>query len=212
MNFPLQRVYQAPGTQPVDGAANVAYGEQHQVSLGAPVAADASMLRDDAAFNDYQKIPAFFTISIVLGGEAGAVKGGNVQLRPEAFICERITWACSESPLQYVIPFATDETNYTSGAAIGGSPQGRAVRISWGDEFTKFLGDHPCMLAALFGDGDGFLNLSRGILFQGKQTLTATLSRISDPTFNQAPQLEFDINFQGVGLLPKNVAQSGSAG
>jgi len=164
------------------------------------------MLRDDPDFDNFQKVPAFYTVTIVLGGAAGAEKAGAAPIRPEAFICERVTWACNESPLDY-------EGETSPGSAIGGSPQGRAVRITWGDEFTNFMGKQPCMLSAIFGDGDGFLNLRRGILLQGRQTITAALTRITDPTKGKAPTLEFDINFQGIGLFPKDGGgASGAAG
>lgn len=198
MDDHLQRQLYNPYPNPQPGVAEE-YRATQQVMLGA---AAPTRLRDDKRFDKFQKVPAFYTITIVLGGEAGAQEGDSTRIRPEAFIAERITWACNESPL-----------DYPNGTALGGSPQGRSIRVTWGDEFTSFLGKQPCLLSALFGDSEGFLDLGRGILFQGAQTLNAQLTRISDPTQSQEPpQLEFDINFQGIGLLPYNVAQSGSAG
>lgn len=219
--FPRQRPYMGPQAQPQpqypppqqlpvpqqlwEGYPQPQQPDAAQMYRGAQGvvlgAAAPRRLRDDPAYDNFQKVPAYYTITIVLGGEAGDPKAGSTPLRPEAFIAERITWACNESPLDYM-----------GGTALGGSPQGRAVRVTWGDEFTSFLGKQPVFLSALYGDSDGFLDLGRGILFQGKQTLNAALTRISDPTKGDAPELEFDINFQGIGLLPPDVAQSGSAG
>ncbi len=212
--FPVQSVYYPPGYNPQQPASypqppypssgQMARATQQTV-LGAP---EASMLRDDPQFAEYQKVPAFYTVSIQLGGNAGDFAAENVKLRPEAFICERITWACNERPANY------SAGTGSAGVALSSSPQGRSVAVSWGDEFTRFLNQTPCLISALFGDSDGYLNLPRGILFQGSQALNVRLDRISNPLFDQQINLElrFDFNFQGVGLLPKNVAQSGSAG
>lgn len=165
------------------------------------------MLRDDPAFARFDKIPAFYTVTVQLGGAAGATNANSTPLRPESFICEMISWACNEAPKDYADPAAP-------GVAICGSPQGRSVRVSWGDEFTRFLGKTPALLSSLFGDSNGFLNLPRGILFQGKQTLEVNLRRIYDPLpAAVGPQeKEFDFTFHGVGLFPPGVSASGSAG
>jgi hypothetical protein len=149
------------------------------------------------------EVPAFYTITVLLGGDDNAVKAGSVTLRPEPFIVRRITWATTgDAPLFITIP------------SIVGSAQGRVVEITWDDEFTKFLGQQPCLISALFGDSQGFLDLpKKGLLFQGKQTLSVNLHRLiwPDPTSDPA-ETRFDFNFQGVMLLPQGVNQSGSAG
>lgn len=218
--FPAQQVYNFPypGQQgqpvpvaPGQGApypqapysADAANRAPHVTHLGQ---APPPRLRDSPAFYNYQKVPAFYTLEIILGGDLGDTQANNVALRPEAFICERITWACSEQPSDYTAEGGT-------GIAIGGSPQGRAVTVSWGDEFTRFLNQTPCLISALFGDSNGFVDLPQGILFQGRQTLNASLARVrAMPASDPSPALLFHFNFQGVGLLPTNVAQSGTAG
>lgn len=219
--FPAQQVYNFPypgqAGQPVPVAphqgapypqapysTDSANRQPHVTTLGQ--APPSPRLRDDPQFYNYQKVPAFYTLEIILGGEVGDTQGGSVPLRPEAFICERVTWAASEQPSDYTADGST-------GITLGGSPQGRAVTVSWGDEFTRFLNQTPCLLAALFGDANGFLDIPRGILFQGRQTLNANLTRVRPTPQNDPPQdLLFHLSFQGVGLLPTNVAQSGSAG
>jgi hypothetical protein len=153
------------------------------------------------------EVPAFYTVSLVLGGDPAAPAanvGNSVTIRPEPFVCRRITWATTG-----------DVPNFISSASgIMGSAQGRSVRVEWSDEFTKFLGSRPCLISALFGDSEGFLDFPRrGVLFQGKQTLDVKLTRILWPDSNTQPaNTEFDFNFQGVSLLPMGVNQSGSAG
>lgn len=151
----------------------------------------------------YLEVPAFYTISILLGGEDGATKAGSVTLRPESFIVRRITWATSgDAPVFITVP------------SVVGSAQGRVVEATWSDEFTKFLGELPCLLSALFGDSQGFLDLpKRGLLFGGKQTLSLSLHRLIWPDPESTPATtRFDFSFQGVMLLPDGVNQSGSAG
>lgn len=204
-----QYPYAQPGPRPPAGDGPVTR-MQHAVvpmqppppmlmgALGQP--APASMLRDDPSFANFDKVPAFYTVTVQLGGNVGDTQGNSTPLRPESFICERITWACTEVP-----------SDYATGVALAGSPQGRSVTVTWGDEFTRFLGKDPCLLSALFGDSNGFLDLPRGILFQGRQTLSVLLTRLLDPTGNNLAK-RFDFNFQGVGLFPKGVSASGSAG
>jgi hypothetical protein len=154
----------------------------------------------------FLEIPAFYTVTVVLGGDPtlpSAVAADSVTLRPEPFVCRRITWATNgDTPIFISIP------------SIVGSAQGRSVRVEWQDEFTRFLGTKPCLVSALFGDSEGFLDFPRrGVLFQGKQTLSVRLTRILWPDPESQPaDTEWDFNFQGVGLLPMNVNQSGSAG
>jgi hypothetical protein len=146
-------------------------------------------------------VPAWYTITIDLGGSTGDSQGEAVTLRPEPYLLERITWATNG-----------DTPVFNGGLALPGySSQGRSVQVEWGDEFTKFLGSQPALISGLFGDSNGFMDLQGLALFQGKQTLNATLSRLGWP-FTSSPAItRWDITFAGSGLLPKGVNQSGSA-
>jgi len=204
VNHPLWNYPYPPNGQPprADGPA---LQVQHRLGATAPplAAQQATMLRDDPAFANFDKVPAFYTVTVELAGNVGAVNGGSTALRPESFICERVTWACNEAPRDY---------DAGGGVAISGSPQGRSVVVTWGDEFTRFLGKDPCLLSALFGDSNGFLDLPRGILFQGKQALNVALTRIYNPISADDEEglvKRFDFNFQGVGLFPRGVNYSG---
>lgn len=164
--------------------------------------ADTSAQLIEDTFNT---IPAFYTVTIDLAGADGSQQGGSVQLRPEPFLCKRITWA------------TTGDTPKVVGASIGsGSIQGRSVEVAWQDEFTRFLGSGSCLLSSLFGDSQGYLDFPKPVLFQGKQSLTVNLRRILWPaanaTDNPPATVRFDFNFQGLSVLPLGVNQSGSAG
>ena len=76
------------------------------------------------------------------------------------------------------------------------------------------FGDRPALVSAAFGDSQGYLDLPRrGILFQGKQSLAISLRRLIWPDPEIEPDAtRWDFTFQGFGLLPKGVNQSGSAG
>lgn len=150
-------------------------------------------------FTDYpgfSEVPAYYTISITLGGAAGNTQEGSVPLRPENFVCKRITWA------------TTGDTEFEAGYSI----QGRCVTIQWSDEFTRFFGSQPGLISSVFGDSNGFLDLARGIMLQGKQTLVIALTRVLWPTGPTPGNTRFDFCFQGVSLLPYGIHQSGSAG
>ena len=161
------------------------------------------MRKESEDYPGFVEIPAFYTVSIVLGGADDSVKAGSTNIRPEPFVCRRITWATTG-----------DAPKFITTPSIVGSAQGRVVRVTWEDEFTKFLGNQPCLISALFGDSEGFLDFPRrGVLFQGKQTLSVNLHRLFWPDLESTPaDTEFDFNFQGVGLLPMDINQSGSAG
>ena len=189
-------------------------GYQRAVALGQPQGSHPtepqrgpSPLSVGVPSDDYPgwlEIPAFYTVTIILGGDPtkpSAVAGEGVVLRPEPFVCRRITWATTgDCPI------------FVPQVAIAGSAQGRAVRVEWDDEFTKFLGTNPCLVSALMGDSNGFLDFPRrGVLLQGKQKLTVRLSRILWPSSANPADTEWDFNFQGVGLLPHHINQSGSA-
>lgn len=147
-------------------------------------------------------VPAFYTLTIELGGNTGDIGADTVGLRPEPFLMTRITYACSG-----------DTPVFNGGLSVSSaSAQGRSVEIEWSDEFTKFMGERPCMPAALFGDSNGFMDMTGLCLFQGKQALSAKISRFGWPFSGQVATTRWDINFAGFGILPKGVAQSGSAG
>lgn len=140
----------------------------------------------------WNRIPQFYRIAIELGGAAGDTQTGSVPIRPEPFVVKRITWA------------ATGDTEAQSGVLTPLSQQGRSVEVRWADEFTRFLGEQSTLLSAMFGDSNGYLDLPGGILFQGRQTLSATLTRLFWPTTGAAIATTFHIQFQGLGLLPPN--------
>lgn len=150
----------------------------------------------------YTEIPAFYTVSILLGGNDDDTQGGSVTLRPEPFVARRITWATQGDAPEFV------------SVATNASAQGRCVEVTWEDNFTKFLGQQPCLVSALFGDSQGFLDFpKKGILFQGQQALVVKLHRLTWPDPDTSPAVtRWDFNFQGVSLLPEGVNQSGSAG
>lgn len=179
--------------------SGVAYQQQHSLEglgEGADPAETLSKL--------FTTIPAFYTVSIDLAAADGSQQSGSVQLRPEPFVCKRITWATTGDSPKLVGP--------SNGS---GSIQGRSVDVTWADEFTQFLGARSCLLSALFGDSQGYLDFPKPILFQGKQSLSVTLRRIFWPADTDdfpAATVRFDFNFQGLSVLPAGVNQSGSAG
>jgi hypothetical protein len=148
----------------------------------------------------FEKIPAQYVVTILLGGAVGNAQPGSAQLRPEPFLLKRITWAAQGDTFPFADTFP------------GWSIQGRAVTMSWNDEFTQFMGNTPGLIASVLGDSQGFLDLPRPALFQGSQNLTINLTRVSWPADTTPATTRFDFTFQGLGLLPKGVAQSGSAG
>lgn len=147
----------------------------------------------------YNEIPAFYTVTVILGGAEGDVAAGSIGLRPELFECRRITYA-NTNDMDPEFP------------VLMSSPQARAVEITWNDEFTRFFGSEPSLIANCFGDSNGFLDLVRPILFQGKQSLQVNLRRIVWPFISEGPgpDTRFDFQFQGIGLLPTGVQVSGS--
>lgn len=200
------------------GLVPVGQAYQRQIALNGPMAgmgaAGAAASRrargggsggpephNEAEFDPrFEKIPAQYVITILLGGSVGAAAPGNAQLRPEPFLLKRITWAAQGD----TVPFADSFPGF--------SIQGRAVTMSWSDEFTQFMGNTPGLIASVLGDSQGFLDLPRPALFQGSQTLGINLTRVSWPAATTPAVTRFDFCFQGLGLLPKGVAQSGSAG
>jgi hypothetical protein len=178
--------------------SGIAYQSTHMHGLGA----DDVESTIGRLFN---VIAAFYTVSVLLDGAQGATQSGSVPIRPEPFLLKRITWATDGDT-----PANIGATN------SAGSAQGRSVEVSWEDEFTKFLGSRSCLLSALFADSQGFIDLPRPLLFQGKQSLSVTLRRLFWPAEDEVtfpPTIcRFDFSFQGLSLLPPGVNQSGSAG
>ena len=193
---------------PIPQSADSALARTH--GLGAAPPQDRSHptyrgqgLEDDPMWDNFEKIPTWYRIEIELGGESGDAQGGSVPLRPEPFVAKRVTWATTADTATY-----QEDTN-----AAGGSQQGRAVTIEWMDEFTKFIGSNPILVSALFGDSQGYLDLQRGLLFQGKQALSARLTRLFWPGSTELQDTTiWHIVFHGIALLPRGVHQSGSAG
>ena len=178
--------------------SGIAYQQSHVSGLGA----EDVEARIAGLFN---VIAAFYTVSVDLGGTSGATQAGSVPIRPEPFVLKRITWA------------TTGDAPSVIGSSSGiGSAQGRAVEVSWEDEFTKFLGSRSCLLSAMFADSQGFIDLPRPLLFQGKQSLSVQLRRLFWPAEDATtfpPEItRFDFSFQGISLLPPGVNQSGTAG
>lgn len=185
--------------------SGVAYQRAHALQgLGQhPTEGAQAGIHESEHYPGYTEIPAFYTVSILLGGEDDATQAGATTIRPEPFVCRRITWCTSgDAPVFITI------------ASVVGSAQGRVVEATWSDEFTKFLGNQPCLISALFGDSQGFLDFpQKGVLFQGRQTLQVDLHRLIWPDPESEPAItRFDFNFQGVALLPLGINQSGSAG
>ena len=171
---------------------------QDQVaSLGAEQVQAAA---DDPRFAGYNAIPAWYPVNITLGGADNDTFTGNVTLRPELFVLKRITWATTGD----TYPAVDQEPGY--------SLQGREVTLTWGDEFTKLFGNTSALVAAAFGDANGFLDIFKGALFQGSQTLSVTLTRLHWPANTSRISTRWDIVFSGLALLPPGVNQSGSAG
>jgi hypothetical protein len=138
----------------------------------------------------FVEVPAWYGIAIQMGGNAGDEANGSVALRPERFELRRITYAAqADSP-----PFLF----------ITGSATGNAVEVSWGDEFTRFLGEQAILLNALFGSNSGFLDMPANVLFQGRQSLNAKLRRLMWTGTDEPGETRIDIAFHGVGLLPAN--------
>lgn len=139
-------------------------------------------------FDDYTQVPATYRVEVTLPNEAGQRRADAVTLRPELFLLKRITWA-----------------------TVDGDPlaAGRTITVLWSDEFTSFLGRDPILMPALFGDSQGFLDLTREVLFAGKQTLSATLTRVVNFNGGEGDAIA-QIVFHGVGLLPPGMHESGS--
>ena len=155
-------------------------------------------------FKDYAEIVAQYPVNLELEGFAGAQKADVAQLRPEPFLCRRITWATTADTLRFTgVP-----------QTLLSSWHGQAVAVRFGDSFTTFLGKTAGLVTAVFGDSNGYLDLSRGILFQGSQPVKIELERLFWPAATiDVPEAttRWDFIFHGVGLLPAAVGASGAA-
>lgn len=165
---------------------------------------------EDAAWEQYSKVPTSYTVTVTVTPELGRPVRNNTQIRPEPFVLRRITWADTGDVQQNAQPLADF---FQFGSA---SQHARCVEMRWGDSFTDFI-DEPALIPAMFGDSDGFLDISGTLLFQGSQMLAVECTRLDwpfetttfePPTYN----VDFDFKFEGIMLLPRGVAQSGSAG
>jgi hypothetical protein len=157
-------------------------------------------------FKNYNQVPDWYTIKIILPGTAGAKQGGAVGLRPSPFVCTRVTWATNADIFRIAGPYFFHH-----------SPQGRCVEVRFGDAFTRFFSERSALVSAVFGDSDGFLDLPSGLLFQGSQPLEVELTRLFWASIfdtDEVPPVDtrWDFVFHGISLLPAGVNQSGSAG
>lgn len=180
-----------------------AYGRTYRQLSGMPTDRDPTSPAPGPAVapgrppGQWVEVPAWYRISIVLGGDDGAQESGQVNLRPEVFMVRRITFATTG-----------DTTKMLGESAIGsgvGSQQARSCEVLFADEFTNFFGKDPALVASIFGDSNGFLDFPSEILIQGKQTLNMTLRRLFWPGLleeESAPETRWDFVFHGVGLLP----------
>lgn len=150
----------------------------------------------------FARVPAWYRIAILLGPKAGDYQADTVQLRPEPFVLKRITWATTG-----------DAVANLSATPPGGSIQGRSVTVDWEDEFTKFFGNKPMLVSSVFADSQGFLDMPRGLIFSGKQTLSLKLTRLFSPWSSTQDEVDttWHFVFAGFGLL-RGEYQSGSAG
>jgi hypothetical protein len=162
----------------------------------------------DQELSQFNQLCSFYTVTVILGPENGATSKAARMIRPEPFVCRRITWATSGDTW-----FQSDGANFLNQQP---SIQGRATRVRFGDAFTTFLGQRAGLVSAVFGDSNGFLDLTKGIVFGGSQNLEVELNRLFRPgaaiePFPEPPQpTRWDFVFAGVSLLPKNVNQPGS--
>lgn len=208
----INRLMHAPRVQNIAGLGNAAFpgmatpaqpypnGMVYQDQVASLGAEQAIAPAEDPRFAHYNAIPAWYVVNITLGGDDNDTMTGNVTLRPELFVLKRITWATTGD----TYPAVDQEPGY--------SLQGRAVTLTWGDEFTKLFGNTSALVAAAFGDANGFLDVFKGALFQGSQTLSVSLTRLHWPANTTPIDTRWDIVFSGLALLPPGVNQSGSAG
>ncbi len=189
----MQRVHHVPGADAGGGVAPALRPPAPQMD---PHRLPLNVLQELAS-GKFVTVPAWYTVSVMLGGVAGNQIGGATTLRPERFFLYRVTLSTDGD----CYPFITDAPGY--------SQQMRCVEVTWADEFTRFFGQQPCMASSLFGDSNGFLDLVQPILFQGRQTLSINLRRFRWPSAEDADLTRWDMSFQGLGILPTGNEVSG---
>lgn len=146
--------------------------------------------------------PAQYALSILLSGDDGKTQGGKVQLRPEDFLLCFITW----------------KTNGDTPGILGDialpdySLQGLSTEVSWGDEFTQFMGEQSAFVSAAFSEG--YYELPGKVKFLGSQTLSLKLTRLSWPVIptEEFPRVitRWDFVFHGLGIFPLGTNASGA--
>lgn len=212
------KIYNAQG-QPVDTAGLMdEYGRPIEtLDYGARMAeAQHGILganpEDHPKFAGYTKVVAQYPVNIELYSDPTdrrASNAGSAPLRPEPFVCKGITWASDGD-----VP-RPEEGIYYEDMMPSGSTVGRVVEMRWYDEFAQFMGDRWAFITAVLGDSNGFYNLARPILFQGKQSIKIALRVVRyphpPPYELPYPTWRFDFVFHGIGLLPPGEQISGSS-
>lgn len=194
----------------------------------------AFALASEQRFDEYTKVPAIYVMRASLGSEDNAVESMSVNLRPEQFLLRRLTWRVT--PLIVTVDFEGTEVTYPLLPPIAPLyDPAECLSLKWGDEFTKFIGGSgpaPAgLFGALMGEVNGFLDMTREILFSGKQTISAEVQRVvSVAPWTQAPAVTsliygtpayqgvdvvsvadqiVEIQLHGIGLLPPGSNYSG---
>jgi len=191
-------------------------------------------------FEDYTKVPAFYILRVELGPEAHDNAADSITLRPEQFLLRRITWRVTPPFAAFTKGGVTSRLPLAPPLAPA-YDSGSGIALRWGDEFTKFLGgpgpEPSGLLGALCGEVNGFLDMPREVLLAGKQTISAFLERgvdlqayaaslpfvamvnagaaataadYVDTEIIAEPQI-VEIEFHGIGLLPRGQNYSGGA-
>ncbi len=206
------RGFPAAGLVPQGYARQARHASVGPVSLAETREFDDPLL-EHPEYRDFTKLLAYYVVSMELGGQDGAQVTGTEQLRPEPFVLRRITWATTAdlgNPTDFEIYDATF-------FPFNQSQHGRSVEVTWGDQFTSFLGRQSALVSAIFADSEGYLDIPGTALFQGSQDLQVTLKRLQWPIpdgENPAPRFtsRWDFVFAGFTLLPPGINQSGSVG
>lgn len=162
---------------------------------------------DHPELRAYTPVLAYYPVSLTLGVDVGNRVTEGVGLRPEPFVLRRITYATTGD-------INTGSEILDAFPLTAGSEQARMVQVTWGDEFTRFLGPDAALVASIFADSQGFLDVPGLALFQGSQQLNVTLERLIVHTLEPFVNVitTWDFLFAGFGLLPKGVNQSGAVG
>lgn len=251
--MPPKRQRFIPFNPRVQPAANLVRRQQHTVGGddGAPVRdprldagavqvapGQSYALATEQQFADYTKVPAVYVLRFELGPDAFAQDSDSLNLRPEQFLLRRITWRVTPVIINAHSAGEPDFQFVAGPPIVPAYDPASCIEVHWEDEFSKFIGGSgPApsgMLGAIFGEVNGFLDQTREILFAGKQTLSATVSRLVDlqtvadsvrlstlvqggnaadldgVTLTPLPQI-VEIEFHGIGLLPPGTNYSGGA-